>query len=100
MSYRLTKNQEIKGCPNALDYFLSKSQERIHVIVGKQSMINGKLPTLSKYNHNLITAVYGSSTSLEQNIGTIESIMVEDLRSIRWKVVDSLVLMTDGLHNY
>lgn len=97
MSYRLTKNQQTKDCINGLDYFLSKTKDKIHVIIGKQGMINGKLSTLNKYNDNIIIANYGKN-STEQNQN--ETIQLEDLKCIRWCGIDSIVLMTDALYNY
>lgn len=47
-----------------LDYFLSKSQDKIFVLIGKQAMINAKLATINKYNHNLIVANYGRSAAI------------------------------------
>jgi hypothetical protein len=100
MSYRVTKNQYIKEFPNALDYFLSKSQDKIHVIVGNQAMINGRLETLCKYDHNLIVVNYGSIAPLDQSFGVTELIVMKDLRNVRWGGVDSLVVLIDGLHSY
>lgn len=89
----------MKGCPNALDYFLSKSQDKTHVIIGKQGMIGGKLPTLSKYNLNVIVAHFGNMANPhEQSYNAIELLMVEDMRSIRWQGIDSIVIMADSLH--
>lgn len=91
----------MKDSLNGLDYFLSKSQDKFHVIIGKQSMFNTKISTLNKYNYNLINAILicqGRST--DQSLGLVEAILMEDLRSIRWNGINSVVVMADSLNTF
>ena len=101
MSYRLNKNQSTKDYLNGLDYFLSKSQDKFHIVIGKQSMFNTKISTLNKYNANLINAILVSQgRSTDQSLGLAEAILMEDLRSIRWNGITSLIVMVDSLNTY
>lgn len=68
------------------------------MVIGKQGMIGSKLSTLRKYCSNIIVTHYGSIINPHEQIyQSIEMLMVQDMRSIRWKGVDSIVVMADSL---
>lgn len=103
MSYRVTKNQETKDYLNGLDYFLSKSLDKVHIIVGKLPVFSSKLATISKYQFNTINVIITNKVRNalpDQNLGLCESVLMEDLRSLRWCGIGSLIILADSLHNY
>lgn len=64
-------------------------------------MFNTKISTLNKYSSNLISAILvNQARTTDQNLGLVEAIMMEDLRSIRWSGIASLVVMADSLNTY
>lgn len=70
-------------------------------MIGKQSMFNTKISTLNKYSCNLINAILvNQGRGTDQSLGLVEVVLMEDLRSIRWSGINSIVVMADSLNTY